>query len=90
MRHSKIICIDSQKDFWRVVRKCLHEFHDASPSVIARVRRLRQKVEGAPLGEFELFFHREPFDTACGIAKCKLKVEDVIERYLEIRDGDEK
>jgi hypothetical protein len=87
MKTSKVISGEAQEHFWRVVRKCLREFHEASPAVLARVGRLRQRIEEAPIEEIEMFFHGEPFNVACNLARRQLKVEDFLERYLQIRDG---
>jgi hypothetical protein len=87
MKTSKVISGESQEHFWRVVRRCLREFHDASPAVLARVGRLRQRIDEAPIEEIEIFFHGEPFFVACNLARCQLSIEDFLEPYLEIRDG---
>ena len=89
MKTSKVVSGESQEHFWHVVRRCLREFHKASPAVLAKVGRLRQKIDDAPIEEIEMFFHGEPFYVACDIAGRQLKVEDFLKPYLQIRDGDE-
>ncbi len=88
MRASNVIPADAQDHFWSVVRCCVREFHtEVSPSLLSKVNRLRKKIEHLPLEEMELFFHSEPFDVACRLAGHPLKVEDHLERYLQIRDS---
>ena len=90
MRSSRVIPTDAQDRFWSVVRDCVREFHaKASPTILRKVNRLRKKVESLPLPEMDLFFHSEPFDVACRLAGHPLNVEDHLEGYLKIRDGDE-
>jgi len=89
MKTSKVISGESQEHFWRVVRRCLREFHQASPAILARVGRLRQRIDEAPIEEIEMFFHGEPFYVACNLARCHLNVDDFLKPYLQIRDGDE-
>ena len=87
MKTSKVISRESQEHFWDVVRACLREFHHAPRTVVAKVSKLRREIEGAPITEIELFFHSEPFHVACGIAGRRLPMEQYLQRYLEIRDG---
>ena len=87
MKTSKVISCEYQEHFWHVVRACLREFHDASQTVLGRVSKLRQKIDDAPIEEVELFFHGEPFNVACGLARHRLPIEPHLQRYLEIRDG---
>ena len=89
LKTSKVISCESQEHFWRVVRTCLREFHHADRPAFARLTRLRQRIEEAPLADLEMFFHSEPFDVACNIARREIKVEDFLARYLEIRDGNQ-
>lgn len=51
--------------------------------------KLRQKIDDAPIEEIELFFHGEPFNVACGLARRRLSIEPFLQRYLEIRDDQE-
>jgi hypothetical protein len=87
MRPSEIIPEDAQQHFWAVVEQCLREFHplDSGPSV-QKMRQLQERLLKVPIEEFELFFHSEPFGVACALAGQRLKVEDYLSRYLEIRD----
>jgi hypothetical protein len=87
VKTSKVISREAQEHFWRVVRACLREFHHASQDVLARVSKLRQKIDDAPIEEVELFFHGEPFNVACGLARHRLPIEPHLKKYLEIRDG---
>lgn len=89
LKTSKVISCESQERFWRVVRMCLREFHHADPAVLAKVTRLRQKIDEASIEDIEMFFHSEPFDVACNVARRQLNVGDYLERYLQIRDGDD-
>jgi hypothetical protein len=87
LKESKVISLESQEDFWRVVRTCLREFHHADRAARARLTRLRQRIEEGTREELEIFFHSEPFYVACNIARRDLNVKDYFKRYLEIRDG---
>jgi hypothetical protein len=87
MKTSKVISAKSQACFWRVLKKCLLEFHEASPTLLGKARQLRRRIEEAPIEEIKLFFHAEPFHVACDLAHHQLDVKDYLERYLEIRDG---
>jgi hypothetical protein len=89
VKTSKVFSCESQEHFWHVVRACLREFHQASQTVLGRVSKLRQKIESAPIEEVEIFFHGEPFNVACGLARHRLPIEPHLQRYLEIRDGQE-
>ncbi len=87
MKTSKVISCESQEHFWDVVKACLREFHHASRTVLGKVAKLRQEIDDAPIEEVELFFHGEPFNVACGIARHRLPIEPHLKRYLELRDG---
>jgi hypothetical protein len=89
MKISKIISRETQEHFWRVVRKCLQEFHQAAPPVYRRLEELQAAIDASPIEEIELFFHDEPFDVACNVARHRLPMEPVLERYLAIRDADD-
>jgi len=90
MRESTVIPGDVQEHFWSVVRGCIREFHPKqSSSALRKVPRLRKTIEQLPIEEMELFFHSEPFDVACGLAEHPLRVETVLQRYLQIRDEDQ-
>ena len=86
MKTSKVVSPESQEHFWHVVGACLREFHHASQAVLGRMSKLRQKIEDAPIEEIELFFHGEPFNVACGLARQRLPIEPHLQRYLEIRE----
>jgi hypothetical protein len=75
VKPSQIVSDESQEHFWHVVRACLREFHHASPTVLGRMSKLRQKIDDAPIEEVELFFHGEPFNVACGLARQRLAIE---------------
>lgn len=87
MKTSNVICRESQEHFWRVVRKCVDELHEATPVVYARLKDLQAQIDDAPIEEIELFFHNEPFDVACNVARQHKPMEPVLERYLAIRDA---
>jgi hypothetical protein len=87
LKESKVISLESQEDFWRVVRTCLREFHHADRAALARFSRLRQKIGEGTKEELEIFFHSEPFFVACNIARRDLNVKDYFQRYLKIRDS---
>lgn len=78
-----------QEHFWRVVKACLQEFHDAKPAVMSRMYKLRHKIDEAPIEEIELFYHGEPFNVACGIGRRRLLIEPFHGRYFELRDGED-
>lgn len=87
MRSSQVIPPDAADQFWSVVRCCIREFHGTRPAAaLAKATRLRKKVERLPVEQMELFYHDEPFDLACRLAGRPLRVEDHLERYLELRD----
>jgi hypothetical protein len=82
-----VISEDVKAHFWAVVRKCLVEFHGKSPIASrAKVLQFRGKVEAYPKEAMDLFYHNEPFDIACRIAKHRLRIEEHVQRYTEIRD----
>jgi hypothetical protein len=89
MKTSHVTSAAYQEHFWHVVKACLREFHNATPAVMSRMYKLRHKIEEAPMEEIELFFHGEPFNIACGIARHRLPIEPHRERYLELRDGED-
>ncbi|HEV8059796.1 MAG TPA: hypothetical protein VGP68_07975 [Gemmataceae bacterium] len=87
MRSSKVIPEDAKEQFWSVVKDCLREFHQSYlVSTLKKITQFRAKLDGLPDEEMELFYHSEPFDVACNLAKHQLKIEDYLARYLEIRD----
>ena len=87
MKTSNVISRETQELFWCVVRKCLHEFHQATPPVYRRLEELQATIDDSPIEEIELFFHNEPFDVACNVARHRMPMEPVLEQYLEIRDA---
>ena len=89
MKSSNIIPKDEQDHYWSVVRQCIRKFHSCCASAALReATRLRKRVEGMPVEQMELFYHAEPFDVACNLAKNPLDVKDYLDEYLEIRDPD--
>jgi len=87
MNPSKVIPDHAKDRFWFVVRDCLVEFHDMDKSIVrAKVNNFRKRVENFPEDGMELFYHSEPFDIACRIAKHRLNVDNYLPRYIEIRD----
>jgi hypothetical protein len=87
MKTSNVISRETQEHFWSVVRKCLHEFHQATPPVYERLQELQTTIDASPIEEVELFFHNEPFDVARNVARHRLPMEPVLERYLALRDA---
>lgn len=87
MKTSNVISRETQKHFWCVVRECLKEFHQAGPDVYRRLKKLQTAINGSPIPEIEIFFHNEPFDVACNIARNRIPMEPVLQRYLSIRDA---
>ncbi|MFO0967101.1 MAG: hypothetical protein U0793_16165 [Gemmataceae bacterium] len=87
MKTSNVISREAQEHFWRVVRECLRKFHHATSSVLERLHELRAAIDASPIEEIELFFHNEPFDVACNVARHPLPMEPVLDQYLAIRDG---
>jgi hypothetical protein len=71
--------------YWSVVEACLKRFHGMSST---RARRLagdaRQEVERERNKDF--FYHAEPFDIACDLARADLDIDDVRKEYVELRD----
>ncbi len=89
MKTSRVTSAGCQEHFWHVVKACLLEFHGAKQPVLSRMNKLRHKMNEAPIQEIELFFHGEPFNVACGIARNRLPIEPFRTRYLELRDGED-
>jgi hypothetical protein len=89
MKSSDIIAKEEQDHFWSVVRQCIRRFHaQCSSSTLTKATRLRKKVNGMRVEQMELFYHAEPFDVACNLARNPLDVKDHLDEYLEIRDAD--
>jgi hypothetical protein len=77
-----------QDHFWSVVRECIRKFHVRRASTaLAAATRLRKKVGGMPVDQFDLFYHAEPFDVACNLAGQSLDVKDYLSEYVIIRDS---
>ena len=86
MKDTNTIPDEAKREFWAVVKECLHIFHNNNEDLaLGQLKVLRQKVSNLSCEEAELFFHAEPFDVACRLAGDELNVKDVLERYLEIR-----
>ncbi len=84
---SKVVPNDARDEFWSVVKHCLREFHKLTVNATRRkTTQCRKKIEGMPKERVEFFYHSEPFDVACDIAKHSLKIEKHFDRYLQIRD----
>jgi hypothetical protein len=78
---------EARQHFWDVVLRCLKEFHGkkqawAKQAVDAARQRVK-KLQGR--GE-KLYYHAEPFDVACRLAKSDLDIGPYLKRYLELRD----
>jgi hypothetical protein len=87
MSNPAVIPEAAKEHFWTVVRECLVAFHGKSRNASrANVLRFRKKVEEYPKEAMELFYHHEPFDIACRIAKHPLSVDKHLKRYIHIRD----
>jgi len=87
MNSSKVVPDDAKDEFWAVVADCLHEFHGIKPEVSRRkAGKLRNAIGRLTTAQVEFFYHSEPFDVACEIADEPLRVEEHLDRYLQIRD----
>ena len=70
MSKPAVIPEDAKAHFWNVVRECLIEFHGKPRSASrGKVLQFRREVEQYPKEAMELFYHNEPFDIACRLAK---------------------
>ena len=82
-----VIPADAQDRFWAVVRDCLREFHGMTSTASQRkAKHLREKLELLPDGVAMMFYHGEPWDVACNLAKEELDIGPHAERYLYLRD----
>lgn len=72
--------------FWRVVGACLVQFHKLSPQEAeGKTKEMRARIESPPVGmSSEIFYHAEPFDVACDIAKEKLDLSKYWKQYDSI------
>jgi hypothetical protein len=63
-----------KEEYWEVVVDCLTRFHQFSAAdARARSEKLRASIEAPPEGiSSEIFYHAEPFDVACDLAKRRL------------------
>lgn len=90
MSSSNVIADGAKSEFWAVVEACLSEFHGMKPETIRRkAGKLRSSIERMTADEMEFFYHSEPFDVANEIADDALKIEAHIDRYIQIRDGNQ-
>lgn len=75
--------------FWDVVIECLVQFHHwqlgkAREATIA----LSKGIEKPPLGlSSDIFYHSEPFDVACDLAKVPLSFSEYRDEYNKILDS---
>jgi hypothetical protein len=75
-------------EFWEIVRDCLRAFHKMTMEGARRkISKVRKGIESLTESQIELFYHSEPFDVACEIARHPLNVEPYLDRYLQIRDA---
>jgi hypothetical protein len=90
MTISRIIPEYAKDHFWSVVKECLVQFHDKPRAWSQKAaNRLRAKTEAMAKEEMELFYHAEPFDVACSLAKHQLDMQNLLSRYLQIRDAED-
>ena len=88
MSSSKTALCEAKDQFWSVVRGCLREFHKMTSDMTRRkATQLRKKIESLPNEAMEFFYHSEPFDVACDIANEPLNLQEFLDRYLQVRDG---
>jgi hypothetical protein len=87
MSSAQTVPDDAKDEFWAVVKDCLREFHKmTNESTRRKAAQLRKEIESMTEGRIAYFYHSEPFDVACDIAKHPLKLEKHLDRYLQIRD----
>lgn len=57
--------------FWQVVKACLAQFHGFSESEAEEATmRFRKRIESPPASlSSDIFYHAEPFDVACDVAR---------------------
>ena len=77
--------------YWEIVADCLERFHGYSrPEARGAASALRRDLERPPTGEklppygIELFYHEEPFHTACDIAGRELAPGAFDEEYAAL------
>jgi hypothetical protein len=75
-----------KNSYWKVVQDCLVEILGFSRREANSMGKdLRRKIDEAP-GEIskDLFYHNEPFDIACDLARRKIECSDCQEKYESI------
>lgn len=83
--YCKIEYKDSIECFWEAVQKCLEKFHNMQGN---KADELKQKIDELDsVEEQTLFYHNEPWDIACTIAKNNIPVTKHLDAYMEIRDA---
>lgn len=76
--------------FWKVVEDCLDELHHIPrPQAEQSSERLRRQIEAyqsdAPTGSpIDIFYHNEPFDVSCDIAKNQIPLQPNRAKYDKI------
>src|SRR5438105_14228141 len=70
MSHVKRLSRGTKDDYWGVVQDCLTDLFQVPPAdAVALCNDRRAEVEFAPKGvRSNVFYHREPFDVAEGLA----------------------
>ena len=73
--------------YWSLVKLCLRKFHGLTGAVIQRkVTAIRNRIEESPRSYQSLFFHVEPFNTACTIAGHDIRDDKILNEYVRLRD----
>lgn len=87
---SEVVTPEDEARHWYLVCRCIQEFHpEREEEALTRLAVAKKEVESWPFGmQRELYFHQEPFHAACLLAQHELEVDNYLERYLLIRDGD--
>ncbi len=79
-----------KKAYWNVVQDCLVEILGFSAREAKSMGNdLRRKIDKPPAGiSGDIFYHNEPFDVACDLAKkkiecfnCQQKYDSILERH---------
>jgi hypothetical protein len=77
---------DAKDRFWQIVEECLIMVHGLHQDVARRKSvDLRERLESPPTGmSSDMFYHAEPFDVACDIAKQARRLSDYRDKDAEI------
>jgi hypothetical protein len=75
-------------EYWLIVRSVLSNIFCASDYVLSRAEKLQNEINGLASDERNLFYHAEPLDVACDLARAEIHPElTAVQKrlYLELR-----